>query len=73
MAMVTPHQELLDIPSHATVGEAFKILDSHQVLSMPVYSKPDAFVGAGNSRLIIGDRQYIGIISVIDLVAHVFR
>ncbi|KAJ1457594.1 hypothetical protein M885DRAFT_562941 [Pelagophyceae sp. CCMP2097] len=66
-------QVLVDVEARSTVGSCLELLDSLKVLSVPVYGAAGAWVGAGGVDLAVGPKQYIGIVSVLDLVAHVFR
>lgn len=70
--LVSSKASLLEVPATTSVEDALSILDKFKILSLPVYGAPGGWIGAGNSELIIGSKQYIGIVSVLDLVAYLF-
>ena len=70
--MCSSKQRLVTLPTTASVAEALRTLDKNRILAVPLMSpKADVFVGFSDIK--IGDDRVVGIISVLDLVAHVFR
>lgn len=51
-----PYRQLVDLPSTATMEEAFDVFLAEDILSAPVY------------RLVGGRKEYITIVSVLDLL-----
>lgn len=58
LASVKPPRtrELVELPSTATMEEAFDVLLAHDILSVPVYQQLD------------GNKKYLTIVSVLDLL-----
>lgn len=71
--LVAPKNILLDVPCSTPIVDVLSLLEEHQILSVPVYSAPGSWVGAGGAEIVIGNKQFIGIISVLDLIAYIFR
>ena len=69
--LVVSKRGLIDVAASTPVGEVLELLDGHQILSVPVFGSPGSWLGAGGTEIVVGDKQYIGIISVLDLVVFI--
>ncbi|TPX46007.1 hypothetical protein SeMB42_g03841 [Synchytrium endobioticum] len=58
------HRELVSISVDASVGDALKMFTRHNLLAMPVY-------GQSHHSLPSGHKQYLGIVSILDIVMFV--
>jgi CBS domain-containing protein len=64
---------LFDVAASTRIIDVLMLLKEQKLLSVPVFSTPGSWTGAGGAELIVGGKQYIGIVSVLDLVAFIFR
>lgn len=70
--LVSDKSTLIDLPATATVEQALCVLEVYDILSLPVYVSPANGIGTGGFEMIVGAKRYLGIISVVDLVAYLF-
>lgn len=61
--------EVLALHYLTPVEDVLNTLQELEIQSVAVYGPANGFIGAGGVELICGDRQYIGIVSVIDILA----
>jgi predicted transcriptional regulator len=71
--LVASKNVLFDVSASTPIVEVFNLLEQKNILSVPVFGQPGSWLGAGGDNIVIGGKQYIGIVSVLDLVACVFR
>ena len=71
--LVASKKILFDISASTPIVEVFSLLEQKNILSVPVFGQPGSWLGAGGDNIIVGGKQYIGIVSILDLVACVFR
>jgi CBS domain-containing protein len=69
---------LVEVPYTATVGDALNALLAKNILAVPVAASPGQWVGAGGSMIMEADKstgqmrkQYIGMVSVLDILIHI--
>jgi hypothetical protein len=69
---------LVEVPYTATVGDTLNSLLAKNILAVPVAAPPGQWVGAGGSMIMEADKstgrmrkQYIGMVSVLDILIHV--
>lgn len=71
LEVVKNKNQLYDISCDSTIGDALQILNQHNILSIPVYGKPDHWIGAGGqSNAVFNDKLYIGILSITDILLY---
>ena len=70
--VVSTKGELVDVSASLPILDVFELLEEKNLVSVPVYGRPGSWVGAGGVDIIVNDKQYIGIISILDLVSYVF-
>eukprot|EP00735_Rhodelphis_limneticus_P006295 TRINITY_DN18683_c0_g1::TRINITY_DN18683_c0_g1_i1::g.20388::m.20388 TRINITY_DN18683_c0_g1::TRINITY_DN18683_c0_g1_i1::g.20388 ORF type:complete len:359 (-),score=94.88,sp/Q8GXI9/PV42B_ARATH/31.66/6e-38,CBS/PF00571.23/0.055,CBS/PF00571.23/33,CBS/PF00571.23/1.5e-05,CBS/PF00571.23/7.4e-12,GTP_cyclohydro2/PF00925.15/0.063,GTP_cyclohydro2/PF00925.15/2.6e+03 TRINITY_DN18683_c0_g1_i1:231-1223(-) len=63
---------LLRIHAHSSIEDALTLMGQYGILSLPVFAKAGHWSGAGGVEVYAhnGEIQYIGIISILDIVAH---
>ncbi|ORY50416.1 hypothetical protein BCR33DRAFT_528853 [Rhizoclosmatium globosum] len=61
---------LVDIEAHASVATALEVMKVNKVTALVVYGLKDHWLGAGNSNLCIGQKQLIGLITILDVILH---
>jgi hypothetical protein len=71
--LVATKRVLFDVPASTSIGDVLAVLEDEHILSVPVFGTPGEWTGAGGSELIIDGKQYIGIVSVLDLVSSILR
>jgi CBS domain-containing protein len=71
--IVASKESLVDVSASTPIVEVLSLLEEQQILSVPVFGAPGSWAGAGGDDIVVGNKQYIGIISVLDLVAYIFR
>jgi len=73
--VVASKPAMFDVPDSAPVRDVLALLGEKNVLSVPVVGEPGAWMGAGGAplRSASNGKNYIGVVSVIDLVAFVFE
>ena len=55
-----PKRALLDLECNATVEQALHTTFMQNILSVPVWSKPGGWIGAGNSEFVVHQKQVSG-------------
>lgn len=52
--------------------QTLECLRIHNILSVPVFGKKGGWIGSGGVEVIVGEKQYIGIASVVDILSYMF-
>jgi hypothetical protein len=71
--LVATKRVLFDVPASTSIGDTLAALEIEHILSVPVFGTPGSWAGAGGAELIINGKQYIGIVSVLDLVSSILQ
>jgi len=71
--VIASKEKLYDVPASTSIREALELLENKQILSVPVFDAPGRWVDSGGNEVIVGNKQYIGIVSIVDLVTYTFR
>ena len=50
--------------------DALQLLKSHDILALAVYGEKGHWIGAGESHVETADRQYIAIVSLLDIAIY---
>ncbi|EFJ19242.1 hypothetical protein SELMODRAFT_233423 [Selaginella moellendorffii] len=76
--LVRDKGRLVEVPYTATVGDTLNVLLAKNILAVPVAAPPGHWIGAGGSMVVESDKssgvprkQYIGMVSVLDILIHV--
>ncbi|RKO89536.1 hypothetical protein BDK51DRAFT_34071 [Blyttiomyces helicus] len=65
---------LIDISCDSTILDALRLLRDNKILATAVYGKKGRWLGAGESNVITkGDKQYIGMLSILDIVLYLMN
>ncbi|KAI9090998.1 hypothetical protein DFS34DRAFT_339455 [Phlyctochytrium arcticum] len=62
--------QLIDLSVDAKIPEALAILTQYRILAVAVYGKKGHWLGAGMSEAYAGDKQYLGFVSILDIVEY---
>ncbi|KAJ3187102.1 hypothetical protein HDU85_007140 [Gaertneriomyces sp. JEL0708] len=62
---------LIELPAEASVQDALTLIRTHNILAVAVWGKKGRWLGAGATEAYAGDKQYIGIVSILDIVNYV--
>lgn len=74
IADIVPHKrDLVDVVFSERVGTVLDLLEQEKLTSVAVYGKPGGWIAAGCVELTTHNKQYIGIVSVTDLLHFVLR
>lgn len=60
---------VLALDYEMSVADALRILEEVEIQSVAVYGPAHAFIGAGGVEVISENKQYIGIVSILDILA----
>jgi CBS domain-containing protein len=71
--LIASKEALIDVSASTPIVEVLSLLEQKQILSVPVFDAPDSWVDADRAEIVVKNKQYIGIISVLDLVVYIFR
>jgi CBS domain-containing protein len=71
--IVAPKEKLHDVAASTPISEVLILLEKRQILSVPIFDAPGRWVDAGGNEVIVGNKQYIGIVSVLDIITYAFR
>jgi CBS domain-containing protein len=61
-------KSLVDVSAAAPIREALVLLEDHGLLSLPVFGRAGSWAGAGGVDVIVGEKQFIGIVSILDII-----
>lgn len=64
---------LISIESSITINNVLNLLKDENILSVPIYGLEGSWLGSGGVNLIANHRQYIGIISIIDILVYILN
>ena len=86
--VVRTEPELISVDCHAKVKDVLDLLNSSHKVTVGVYGEAGHWLGnpdinlsktfsdnmmTGDSRLVVGNRQYIGMVTILDIIAFVGR
>mmetsp|Transcript_57919 Transcript_57919/g.131245 ORF Transcript_57919/g.131245 Transcript_57919/m.131245 type:complete len:259 (+) Transcript_57919:505-1281(+) len=71
--LVSSKRPLLDVSASTKIADALDLLGAENLLSVPVFCTPGSWAGAGGTDVTVGRKQYIGIVSVLDLISYVVK
>lgn len=60
---------VLGLDYRMPISEALSVLEDVKIQSVAVYGPPNSFIGAGGVEIISDGKQYIGIASILDILA----
>lgn len=62
---------LVDVEANTSIEDALAVLKQFSITSLPVWGKKGHWIGAGGEcDVVVDEKQYIGIVSISDLVLH---
>ncbi|KAJ3015596.1 UNVERIFIED_CONTAM: hypothetical protein HDU68_012652 [Siphonaria sp. JEL0065] len=59
---------LVDIEAHCTIAQALELMKTKHVTSLVIYGEKDYWLGAGNTSICLDKKQFIGLVSVLDII-----
>ncbi|PKU84963.1 SNF1-related protein kinase regulatory subunit gamma-like PV42a [Dendrobium catenatum] len=76
--IVREKRRLVEVPYNATLSSTVNALLANNVVAVPVAAPPGRYIGAGGSMILESDpatgavrKQYIGIITMLDVLVHI--
>lgn len=67
--LVKQKRALIQLRAESTIEEAMALFQEYHLISAPVYGERDHWIGAGGiCNAVMGDKMFIGIVSVVDIV-----
>ncbi|KND04278.1 uncharacterized protein SPPG_00016 [Spizellomyces punctatus DAOM BR117] len=63
-----PAEKLVQVHADASALDALTLMKNHHILAVPVYGEKGRWLGAGGTEAFAGSRQYIGVVSILDIV-----
>mmetsp|Transcript_6674 Transcript_6674/g.11685 ORF Transcript_6674/g.11685 Transcript_6674/m.11685 type:complete len:318 (+) Transcript_6674:42-995(+) len=73
-ALRTDPRALVEADSNSSVQDTLHLMKKHSILSVPVYGRVGHWIGAGgNTSAVTADKQYIGIVSVVDILYYLYN
>jgi CBS domain-containing protein len=71
--LVSEKRHLIGVEASTPVGTVLNLLKEENILSVAVYGTQGSWLGSGGVDLVSNHRQYIGIVSMMDLLAYILR
>ncbi|KAI8851209.1 hypothetical protein BC829DRAFT_441650 [Chytridium lagenaria] len=65
--------KLIDVSSDTRLADVLALMKKHRVTSIAVYGQKQHFVGAGELNICTKDRQYIGTVTILDVILHLSK
>lgn len=69
--LVAMKGRMISVPDTATINEVLSTLEANNITAVPVASCGNHWLGAGGTSINDGGKQYIGFVSVLDVVLHI--
>ena len=69
--IVKDKREMFAVEAHTPVGEVLDILREENLISVGVYGAPGSWLGSGGVTLVSSQKQYIGVVSIVDLLSFI--
>ncbi|KAI9328854.1 hypothetical protein BDR26DRAFT_873476, partial [Obelidium mucronatum] len=66
--LINAKQPLVDIEAHCSITQALELMKTKHVTSVVIYGEKDHWLGAGNSNICIDNKQFIGLVSILDII-----
>lgn len=65
---------LVEASCDSSIQATLNLMKQHSILSVPVYGRVGGWIGAGgNTTAVQADKQYIGIVSVVDILYYLYN
>ena len=71
--LIDKKRDLMCISSKQTIGETLELLLNEKLISVPIYGEPNHWISCGGFNLIVDNKQFIGIVSLADLLLFVLK
>jgi predicted transcriptional regulator len=71
--IVGSKQDLIDIHCSTKVKEVFNLMRSWNLSCLAVYGQPNRWIGAGFVELFVNGKQYIGLVSLMDILNYMYQ
>eukprot|EP00040_Diaphanoeca_grandis_P037208 m.241380 g.241380 ORF g.241380 m.241380 type:complete len:339 (+) comp33773_c2_seq1:215-1231(+) len=71
--VVADKRVLVDVSCKTSVADVLALLGRFSILSVPVYGDKGGWIGSGGVDVVIGNKQYIGVVSVLDIVVYLLN
>jgi len=71
--IITQKRPIISVEASTPVGTVLNLLKEENILSVPVYGTQGSWLGSGGVDLVSNHRQYIGIVSIVDLLAFILH
>jgi hypothetical protein len=71
--IVAEKRQIIAVEASTPVGTVLNLLKEENILSVPVYGTQGSWLGSGGVDLVSNHRQYIGIVSMMDLLSFILR
>jgi CBS domain-containing protein len=72
-AIVAHKKDLVDIHCSAHVLDALSLMRSWNLTCVPVYGEPHGWIGSGFVNLVVNDKQYIGLVTIMDIFHYIYQ
>ncbi len=65
--------EIISVEASTSLGNVLNLLKEQNILSVPIYGTKGCWLGSGGVDLVSNHRQYIGIVSIIDIIIFILK
>jgi hypothetical protein len=71
--IVSEKRHIIAVEASTPLGTVLNLLQEEKIQSVPVYGSQGSWLGSGGVDLVSNHRQYIGIVSMIDLLIFILN
>lgn len=71
--IVAEKRHIIDVEASTSIGDVLNILKEQNILAIPVYGRQGSWLGSGGVDLVSNHKQYIGIVSIIDILIFILN
>lgn len=71
--LIINKKHLISVESSTSISLVLNLLQSENILSIAVYGIQGSWLGSGGINLISNHRQYIGIVSILDILIFILK
>jgi CBS domain-containing protein len=69
--IVHHHQDLIAVEARSTIGYVLDFIEEHKLQTVGIYGTPGSWLGSGGVQIVSGGKQYIALVSTVDLLAFI--